>query len=516
MSESRERVFDVMEHGAAGDGKAKDTLAIQKAIDACAAAGGGRVYCPPGTYLSGSLVLKSNVELHVEAGATVLGSPDLEDYHVPEGIDLKVKTQAVFAVHLICAQGERNVALTGRGAIDGNGRAFFPGPKEPGSTSKPVKDRRPGHMLAFKGCQDVLISDLHLLDSPCYSVWPLCCERVTIRGVTILNDREGPNTDGIDPDSCRDVVISDCIIHAGDDCIAIKSDAGRLDSDRPCENITVTNCVFSTPCCGVRIGYEGDAPIRNVCISNIVMRDTRTGINMLVPRDTENGIEHGPAIENVTFSNIVMDTQVPFFLWVGDDAAAPGGIRDISFSNIRATAERGCFFGGSRSIPMERVSIDGLDLVVRGEMDDEFGREVPDPYRAWGFLTRKGPNCKRGIPHALYFRDAREVSLRDVRVRWGEVSGEWRSAVRCEGVEALDVSGLVARGAPGPVGAPAVHLSGVKGAFLRGCRAEPGTGAFLTADGGTENVSALSCELSAAERAFDVPQGALFESGNCL
>ena len=136
----------------------------------------------------------------------------------------------------------------------------------------------------------------------------------------------------------------------------------------------------------------------------------------------------------------------------------------------------------------------GVELTLRGEMDDEFARGVPDPYRVWGYLTKAGPNSKRGIPHALYFRDAREVSLRDVRVRWGEVSGPWRSALRCERVEGLDAAGCSLGAAPGPAKAPAVHLTDVRGAALRDCRAGRDGGEFLRADGESSEVSPGGCE----------------------
>jgi hypothetical protein len=294
------------------------------------------------------------------------------------------------------------------------------------------------------------------------------------------------------------VTISDCVIDCGDDCIAVKSSIDKLGRGEKlaCENLTVTNCVFSTSCCGIRLGFEGDGPIRNCAFSNIVMRNTRTGINVLVPRHVEDGLDirHGPAVENISFSNLTMETVIPFFLWTGDDAARPGGVRGISFSDVRATASRGSFFGGSRSLPVENVSMRGVELTLRGEMDDEFARGVPDPYRVWGYLTKAGPNSKRGIPHALYFRDAREVSLRDVRVRWGEVSGPWRSALRCERVEGLDAAGCSLGAAPGPAKAPAVHLTDVRGAALRDCRAGRDGGEFLRADGESSEVSPGGCE----------------------
>jgi hypothetical protein len=513
---SGETVFDVRERGAAADGRTLDTPAFQRAVDECHASGGGMVYVPPGEYLIGSIELRSNVNLHLEAGARLAASTRREDYRP---LDLGVGEAALNynQEHLIFARGAENVTLSGTGTVDGRGREFF-GPAREDSFNHSLKGWRPFQLAAFVECRNLLLENVTFRDAPGWTIWPLGCETVRIAGIRIFNNRRGPNTDGIDPDLCRDVTISDCVIDCGDDCIAVKSSADKLGKREglACENLTVTNCVLSTSCCGVRLGYEGDAPIRNCTFSNIVMRGTRTGVNVLVPRDVENGLDirHGPTVENISFSNLVMDTVIPFFLWTGDDAAPPGAIRGMSFSGIRASTTRGCYFGGSRSIPLEDLSLSDVELTVRGEMDDEFGREVPYPYRVWGYLTRSGPNAKRGIPHALYFRDARGVSLRDVRIRWGEVSGSWRSAVRCERVEKLSADGLAAAGAPGAAAAPAVHLTDVSGALLRGCRAEPGEGVFLRADGQSSGLSVLACDLAAAGGAFQVPEGTLFESGN--
>jgi hypothetical protein len=491
------QVFNVRDFGAAGDGRARDTRAVQAAVDACHAAGGGVAYCPPGDYLIGTVELKSNVDLHVGAGAVLRGSVDRADYRAAD-LGAAANPLNYGPEHLLFARGAQNVAITGPGTIDGQGDEFF-GPRAPGETHLSLKGWRPFKLIAFLECRNVRMEDVTVRNAPGWTIWPLGCEAVSFRGVKIFNNPWGPNTDGIDPDCCRGVTISDCHIEAGDDCIALKSDTAKLGREMACEDVTVTNCTLVTTCCAVRIGYEGDGPIRNCTFSNLAMSRTRTGINMLVPRHAEFGIHHGPTIENIAFSNLVMDTRCPIYLWIGDDAARPGGIRNVSIADAFATTERGCYIGGSRSIPIEGVRISNLRLEVRGEMDDEFGAEVPYPYRVWDYFN------KRGIPHAIYCRYARDLEFHDVRVAWGRVSGPWRSALRCEGVAGLDVSGLVARGAPGPAGAPAVHLTDVRGAFLRGCRAEPGAGAFLRLDGPAAGRSTvLGSDLAEAEAAFEL------------
>ncbi len=479
---SQKSVFDIRERGAVGDGKTLDTGAVQAAIDACHAAGGGVVYCPPGDYLVGTIKLKSNVELHVEAGATLLGSGQQTDYPMQ---DYDAAGIGFTPQHFIFAHNAENIAITGRGKIDGNGRAFF-SPRTPDRTHMCHHNWRPGHMIALVDCRDVLIRDVQIVDSPCFTIWPLGCDRVRIHGITILNNREGPNSDGIDPDCCRGVHISDCYLDCGDDCIALKSDSARLGRDKACEDVVVTNCTLHSVTCGIRVGYEGDSPIRNCTFSNLTMTNTRTGICIQVPHREKVGRGHGPAIENISFSNIVMDTRLALFLWIGDDAATPGCVRNINISNLTATTERGCFIGGSKSIPAENIRLNNIDLTVRGEMDDEMAEDVPYPYRVWEYWR-----VKRGIPHALYVRDAQGVSLRDIRVRWGEISGDWRSALRCERGVDLDIDGLLAGGAPRQAPAHAVRLTDVQRAFLRGCRAARSEGVFLRTDGDTQDVSAI-------------------------
>ncbi len=501
--------FNIREFGAVGDGRTKDTAAIQGAIDACAESGGGVVYCSPGTYLTGTIFLKSEIDLHLETGATILGSPDIADYDTSRSIEREFRwdQRTVVLAHLIYAVNADHISISGRGTIDGNGRTFFDAFRRGEKNAK-----RPWNMLAFVDCRDVSVSDVNLVDSPGFTVWPHACQRVKVHGVSIRNN--GPNTDGINPDCCDGVVISDCYISTGDDCIAIKSHAALLGKTRPCQNVTVTNCTLTTHKCGVRLGYEGDAPIRNCTFSNLVMVNTRTGINMLVPRNPDYGIEHGPTIENISFDNIVMDTRLAVFLNIADDARCPGAIRNISISNVEATTERGCYIGGSHDIPIEGVRISNMNLKVRGPMDDVFAEQVPYPYAVFGRFDVKG------IPHALFCRDVRDVRLHNIRVDWTGAQGSWCSALRCEDAEDVDVDGLVV--GQGPDGkSPVVSLKNVRSASVRACRAAEPTRTFLQLLGDrTANITAVANDLArnvnAFESADEVPKDALHQIANAL
>ena len=471
----------ICDTGAIGNGRADDTVALQRAIDQCAGAGGGRVYCPPGVYLIGSVELRSHVDLHVGENATLLASPDRVAYvkRLPFDAMTHNEQPANFDECLFYASGARSFSITGRGTIDGNGRAFFvPDPANPTGRLR-VREWRPGMMLTLVDCRDVLIRDIHLTDAPCYSLFLLGCEQLRIDGATIDSDRMGVNTDGIDLFCCRDVRISNCSISTGDDCITCYSMPGWLRNPRPCENIAVTNCTLTTRCCGVRIGYApSDLPIRNVVFSNLVMHNTRTGIDLLSPLESalrlpcEPLARHGPLLENISFNNIVMETQVALYVWVDPKVSPPAGIRNISLSNITATTQQACFVGGTPAAPVDGLRIDNMSLVVNGEVSGNLPVDPPEEVSRWG--------CP-GVPHAFYMRHGRNVTLSRLHVSWDRARGPWRSALRARDVHGLDICSVSAT--PGARGrSPVVHLSNVREAFLHDCRGrcQPG---YLHIDG---------------------------------
>ena len=255
------RFFDVKNSGAAGDGKTLDTAAINRAIHACHAAGGGVVYMAGGSYLSGTVVLKSNVTLYLEADATLLGSPNIADYGreigPPEKGDANQK-------HLVFARDAENVGLAGPGKIDGQGPAFWvpSGRKVPPPEDswrdvatydwKPLDRASP--MIEFAGCTNLRIEDVRIENASGWTLRPINCDQVFIRGIMIRNPVIGPNTDGIDPTGCRNVFISDCLIDTGDDAICLKSENPYGGEVRVSKNITITNCVLTCCCNGLKFG----------------------------------------------------------------------------------------------------------------------------------------------------------------------------------------------------------------------------------------------------------------------
>ena len=312
-------MLNILDYGAVLETDQPQTDALQAAVDAAAAAGGGTVIVPSGIFVTGTLSLPSCVTLHLENGAVLKGSPNIADYpEVAGGF-----TDAVGQKRnrcLIYANGTTGTAITGQGTIDGNGGAF--GYDE---------DGRP-FMVRFISCKDVQVTGVTLKDSPGWVSHYLGCENVLIHGINIRSRTNG-NNDGIDIDSCRRVRISDCDIDTGDDAICIKATRAT-----PSEDIVVTGCRICSTWGALKLGTESAGDFRNILFSNIIIRDTEGGGIKLISMD-------GCRMENVVADNILMDNvSGPIFVRLGarlrryfeEEPERPvGSIGGISLRNIR-------------------------------------------------------------------------------------------------------------------------------------------------------------------------------------
>lgn len=328
-----ERV-DMLKSGAKADGKTLNTTLINHTVDRLSQAGGGTLFFPAGTYLTGAIRLKSNITLELEAGATLLFSDNFDDY-LPfmevrhEGVMMKSFSP------LISAMDAENITIKGEGTLDGQGKAWWTeffriyvdleknGMREL-NKYQPLWERendvealyaetnedwhgtlkrrffRPPFIQPVR-CRRVRIEGVKIINSPFWTVNPEFCDNVVVTGVTIHNV-PSPNTDGINPESCRNVHISDCHISVGDDCITIKSgrDAQGRRLGVPCENITITNCIMLSGHGGVVIGSEMSGGVRKVTISNCIFDGTDRGIRLKSTRG------RGGVVEDIRVSNIVM------------------------------------------------------------------------------------------------------------------------------------------------------------------------------------------------------------------
>lgn len=487
--------FDVRSFGAVGDGIHKDTHALQKAVDACHHAGGGRVLLSAGHYLSGTIFLKSNVELHLQNGAILLGSPDAEDYNAedifPENIVFA--SENVTARHLVIAYQQENIAITGSGIIDGHSSVFFDAlPADKSATYRnktgnfPIRDWRPGQMVFLCLCKNVAVRDVRLFNSPYWTLFLLGCEDIQIRGVRIENPPATANGDGIDIDCCRNVTISDCIIRSGDDSITLRANSRALGKNvQPCENVVVSNCVLSTPCNAIRVGV-GDGEIRNCLFNNIVIPEASRGISVVcLYRKTKNS-HHGTCIENVHFSDFLMDADVPITVGVGDGAEKPAAIRDISFNRFRVTAWAAAQVVGNAQVAVERVRFFDCDWTARGGTENvEFQNGLPLPLSHHGYRGRDGAPA---LPCAIYGVDVESITFENFRLRWDKISAVWREGIMLERASDVELLRSTLRQPQEQSGA-AVRCICCEEIMLEGCRAARGTETFMQVEKSAPNNS---------------------------
>ncbi|MDF2713082.1 MAG: glycoside hydrolase family 28 [Paenibacillus sp.] len=475
-------IYNVRDYGAVGDGIAKDTEALQRAVDACAVAGGGRVLLPAGTYLSGTVYLKSCVDFHLSAGAKLLGSIDREDYNADDAFPENFASERdnTTGAHLIVAHRQHNVSITGSGVIDGNGSAFFgelPADKVATNYYKtgnyPTLSWRTSQMIWLCRCERVAVRDVALIDSPYWTLFLLGCEDVQIRGLTILNPPATRNGDGIDIDCSRNVTVSDCLIRTGDDCITLRANKRLLgDSPIPCENVAVSNCVLSSPCSAIRVGV-GIGEIRDCTFSNIVVSETRTAISF---NASYSPLTHGTTIERLHFTDFLVDALNPIVLHPGPGAERPAAIRDISFRRFRITASAGSQLAGSPQVPLERISLADFDWLVRGGTDNtSFVDSIPADLSISGY---QGVNGGPALPCALYGVHIHEGEFRNIRVRWEELGAVWHDGIFVEQSTDIEFRDVTLH-QPQPEGGAAIRCRRANGLLVQGCRAAAGTDTFL-------------------------------------
>ncbi len=369
--------YRISDFKACGDGLTNDTFAIQQAIDNCHAAGGGRVVIDGGkTYICSSLVLKSNVELYLEMGATIKASSNLADFNL---FNLPIDYDETLSIpsyqkcdyngrpflYFIYAKGASNISITGFGKIDGNEEIFY------GKQSKYQIDgrfypRMP--LLYLEDIKHLTIRDVTLTKSAFWTLHLVGCQDVLVDGIRILNNLLLTNCDGIDPDHCKDVRISNCYIQAADDGIVFKNTEGAKEYG-PSYNISVTNCDIISTSAAIKFGTESCDDFKNIIVANCNIHNTNRGISIQL-RDEG-------SIENCLFSNINIDNRCFSKIhWWG--AGEPinitalkrfgdtkiGHIKNLVFQNINCYSENGiCIYGEEDSLyNISDISLDNIYL----------------------------------------------------------------------------------------------------------------------------------------------------------
>lgn len=401
--------FKITDYGAKGDGVTNCSNAIKLAIAACNKAGGGRVVVPAGNYFTGPIYLKSNVNLHVQKGATLLFSTNPKDY-LPlvytrwEGIELMNYSPLIYAYK------EKNIAITGEGVLDGQATSsnWWPwkGKKEygwkegtPNQTNAdkraalfamaekevPVAQRQFGEGFYLRpqfvqpyNCENLLIEGVTLKNSPMWVLNPVLCNNVTISKVRV--DSDGPNSDGCDPESCKNVLIKDCYFNTGDDCIALKS--GRNRDGRkiniPCENVVIQNCLMANGHGGITIGSEISGGAKNIFAENCKI----VSAELNQPLRIKTSSARGGTIENIFIRNIEVDQfkedAIVFTMFYEDKGAFMPIIKNVQIENVNVKkgGKRGIVLEGYPESPIHHIQF--TNVVINGVKEPLKTRNVKD------------------------------------------------------------------------------------------------------------------------------------------
>jgi polygalacturonase len=499
--------FNIVSYGAVGDGNtdkvAANTAAINRAITAASQAGGGTVLIPPGVYYTGPFRLLSHVTVYLEAGSTIKGSPRLEDYRTvgPE-------------TGLISANGAQNIALLGRGTIDGNSIVYmspeptpfdfgdkkftrqgedYMSPKFGNQTSPFTAKDRPGKMIHIVKCQDVLIAGVTIQNSPNWTMAFEDTHNVNILGACISNVSDNlrdPNDDGTDITNCSNFHVADCDYQTADDCFALFA----------VENMTVTNCTLRSRSAGIRVGFD-QRLIRNVTFSNIAIHESNRGINVNVRSD---GV-----IENMLFDNITIQTQLSTGNWWGKaepihissiskPGSTPGSIRNLRFSNIIAEGENGILLFGTRDSVLKDITFDNIRLKVKnGPLLEAYGgnfdfRDTGDP---------QTDIYKHDIP-GFYAHSVDGLKIRNFELEWEDnLPAFFNYGIQCEDGQNIVIDGFEGRQAHLDSADSAISLSNCNGVTIRNCMAAEGTQTFL-AHSSVEGKLFVNNDLSQARATF--------------
>ncbi|MCK9638919.1 MAG: glycosyl hydrolase family 28 protein [Prolixibacteraceae bacterium] len=468
----------IKEFGAIPDTTVLSTKAIQTAIDACSE-DGGTVQIPAGNWLSGTLVLRSNVTLNLQKGATLYGSRHLSDYpgNIPKYIALRTRGKAK---QLIYAENQHNIAITGEGEIDGQGR-FFADKSAPG-----VQYDRP-HLIQLINCQKVLIEKVSLRNSGCWMEHYLACDDLKIIGIKVFN-HSNKNNDGIDIDGCNRVTISGVNVDSDDDALCIKSTSGRAS-----ENITVSNCILSSHCNAFKLGTETNTGFKNIAASNLVIKPSvvsdkftyghMEGSSGLALEMVDGGILDGVVISNVKIEG----TFTPIFIRLGNRArpyrdgqviSQVGQLKNVSIDNVLVTGAKnlGCSISGIPGYPVKNISLSNISITFEGGgTKDHVARAIPE-------LEKEYPEAEMFdmLPsYGFFVRHAEDIRFSNVHL--STEKEDLRPALYLSDVTDADFGNLTIGGNPKNV--CSVLAENSQNIGFNSCRIRGGSSCFLQLSG---------------------------------
>jgi len=525
-------ICNVRAFGAKGDASVLDTAAITNAIHACSQSGGGTVLFPAGTYLTGTFELVSNITLQLDAGAVILGSPNISDYAKLADYSMG-RTYGVnssgegLLVGIIVARDAHDVAIVGHGTIDGQGDGFMDlttphvgldfdknyvrnpeafdagvhdleyGPVRP----KEMGAGRPGTMLIFLNCKNVLVRDVTLRSSPNWTLHLQNTEQATLSGLHIDNDLRIPNNDGIDCIHCRHVHISDSDIQAGDDDLAIFAS----------EDVNVTNCSLVSRSAAIRLEST-----RHSTFDNLSIHSNR-GIGIF------HGTNSGESTQSVLFSNITMQTKLISGHWWGKAepiyiAVSPcpveeckGGVRDITFSNITAEAESGILIYGAEHDPIQGLTLDRIRLKITAP-EPAIARSMGGNFDLrWTARNLQEGILKHDIP-AVFCRWVQDFDVHGLELQWGENLPDYFSdGIHCEQFRNVNIDQFAGRQAQ--TDGAALSFSDGAGLSITGSTATSGTSTFLRLSNVSDRRAFVNYDLTSAKHLVE-PANTTFQTSN--
>lgn len=423
-------MYNILDYGAVSDGKSNSAVFVQKAIDECAKNGGGVIYFPYGKYVMSTVHLYNDIHLVFEPGTLILGSLNPDDFDAREEIKYPLYqdcSHSYFRRSLFWAEDCENISFTGNATIDMQEvweNTFVPNEKK-------WVGCRANKIISLKRCKNVLISDLKMYNATDLAVYFAGCEDVRVTGLTML-----VNIDGISPDCCKNVVISDCNVVAGDDGIVLKT-SYTLNEKRACENISISNCVVSSRMCAIKLGTESNGDFKNISVSNCSIYDTcLTGVALEV---ADGGVMDGVTVTGITMKNV----GTPFIIMLTDRRCAPEGttigkIKNIVIDNLVATGPYGYInpiryttiipdeelfnapvviasgVVGQPGEKLENISLSNIYLTVPGGIG-KAGRDIIVPENP-GATPSAGAHGELLPASGIFFRHVKNLSIQNVNV----------------------------------------------------------------------------------------------------
>jgi hypothetical protein len=489
--------YDVKKYGAKGDGITLDTRSIQNAIDEAHVNGGGVVEISTGTYKIGTLILKDNIDLYLQPGAVLLGSPDYRDYtEIIHKFDSR--TNGLYAKYfMIFAEGAKNISISGAGTIHGNGLENF-------QATRP-QNLRP-YMIRLVNCQNISINDVFLLESANWTLHLLGCRNVNIDGIEIVTTADG-NRDGLDIDACQRVRVSNSRIATTDDAIVMKATCDVL-----CQDIAITNCILSSGGSAIKTGTESNGGFKNISVSNCVIKDVEVhaGIELMT---VDGGILQNIVLENLTMDNVA----TPLFIRIGirsrpykqgqyvdkiDD------VKDIYLNNISViNATLPSSIMGLHHKKIKNISINNYSVRYSETQKSTPYNEVP-----FEEFSYPAANVFKNLPaYGLYCRNVEELHLDNVAMYPAE--NEARPAFTFDRVNNLELFSIKA--GCEDLSTPMIHFRNTENVIASYCRSMGATGTLFEIEDNTcSNLQFSSNVLQAGQKETEkveaLPEGQFF------